>query len=370
MNRQDISLTSSGALLTLTCSALALFSAGCVVTEWMPSPQPTVIYQKADYSDPNRIIAGSKSLYQRAATSTWDSEAPSRFTQEERDLLTRFAPIIVHGYLDDEERRAGKKPEDAIGEPHLVQDKAKNKIEIVVNTENPVVYTDIRQAIYHSVPLTQLIYSFWYPDHPQGGIQKGHVDGRIVRVTLDSLNQVIAVDTSMHCGCFHGAFVSETVEEWAKEEFKILDPGANRFCERHYEDRIAWNVRGLLTGTNRSQPPVIYLTAGERYCEAIQFKDQVGGLEAIELKSYTMEDYDRLNNIHPDNAPDITASMFGREGLTHGGKRIGEEIFFPTMNHPGWPRSLDQVEIHWDQARFTDPYLLQTYLRLPQKVLE
>lgn len=359
--------------LLLNCithaGVLTLFS-GCVVTEWMPSPQPQVRFQSKDYEDPDNIVEGPHHLYVLNENHIWEDPESNRLTERQKFLLTKFSPKIVHGYLNDEDHTSGVLPEDAIGEPELFTEPSDpQEVLLKVNTEHPTLFAEYREAIYDGTRLPQLIYSFWYPDHPKGGIQKGKVDGRIVRVTLDTSDKVIAVDTAMHCGCFHGIFVAETVEKWAKEEFGILESGAHLFSERRHKDRISWNVRGLLTGSNRDQAPVLYLSAGERFCEAIQFESEVGGIQEIETRPYAMKSYDQLHHMHPDNNDAVTSSMFGPEGLAIGGKRIGEEIFFPTMNHPGWPRSLDQVEIHWDQARFTDPYLFQSYLRIPGRCL-
>ena len=40
------------------------------------------------------------------------------------------------------------------------------------------------------------------------------------------------------------------------------------------------------------------------------------------------------------------------------------------MDHPGWPRHLDKVKMHWDEVDWIDPVLLETHLRLPEHIVD
>jgi len=256
---------------------------------------------------------------------------------------------------------------DQIGTPELDVSRA-GLLRVEVNVDRPVVYTTVSATKVGSRQLTQLIYSYWFPRHPVGGIQKGDVDGGVVRVTVDATERPVAYEHVFPCGCYHGTCIPDTVESWAAAEFETLEKEKSRYTERHVEEQIDWVVRDVVIGAHTHRRPIIFSQAGSHLCSAIQTEAVVRGLEQFPEQTYTLRPYSDLSRIQVKDEPGRFDSMFDADGLVWGGRRWGEEIVFNTMDHPGWPRRLDQIKIHWDEMFLMDTSLLGTHLRLPAQI--
>jgi hypothetical protein len=357
--RRTKSMTKIRASILLSAAlACCPFVGGCSVIKWFANPQPRVEFRVDDYARPEAIV-GEHALVYRPALD--DAAAPSTDGGEEA-LLLAYAPVIVQGVIapDDD---AYPRESDRLGAPELEEDG--DGYRVLVDGSRPCLYTRVDRIALRGERLLQLIYAYWYPRHPVGGIQKGRVDGGVLRVTLDSRGQAIVHEHVQSCGCYHGVFVAEEIEREARRQFGSPEEGKKRYTERDVEGRVDWVVRDVVLSPPGSRRPVLFLGAGHHDCRALQTEAVVRGLDRFPSARYSLSPYAVLTRLPPQGKEAVPASMFDAEGRVWGGRRWGEEIVFPSMLHPGWPRHIDKVLIHWDEARFTDPGLLERYLRLP-----
>lgn len=342
----------------LVLGACCFFN-GCVVSKWMPDPQHPVKFEHGRYREPEKILDGSAVVYRLE-----EGWAPG---SSEAALLAAHAPILVHGRQSSDKHRYNPKA-DELGRPRLYP--KKDVYQIAVDVTHPVLFGRVEEMKFHQARLKQLIYSFWYPMHAVGGIQEGSVDGGIIRLTLDAAGRPAIMEYSMQCGCYHGVLVADFVESWAREEFGEPLPDKTYAVEQTVPDHFDWVVRDVVDGCAEFDHPIFFIQAGSHQCVAVQTQKRVGPLDVFPAQSYTIDDYDRLTHLPVVSGDGATASMFNADGLVWDGRRPGEEIVFPTIDHPGWPRRLDKVKIHWDEEFFLTPGLCRKYLRLPAKMAD
>jgi hypothetical protein len=108
-----------------------------------------------------------------------------------KELVEALAPIFIQDVAA---------PYDRLGEVGW-----KNR-RIEVNPEKPTVYYYFSHAFLKGEPILQINYAIWYSE--RGGerppsIEKGHLDGLTVRVSLDDQGSVFMVDVENNCGCYH-----------------------------------------------------------------------------------------------------------------------------------------------------------------------
>jgi len=347
-------------MVLLLSTGMLYLTTGCFTVRFFLDPQPVVKFQENDYREPAKIVDGRAQLY---------LPDPSQVDlDDDLKLLLTQAPIIVQG-MQPQDKKKYEQEADWIGHPAMgVDDKGKPQVEI--DTGRPTLFCRIEKALVEGKELTQLAYVFWYPRHPVGGIQKGHIDGGAFRVTLDAGGRPATYEHSQTCGCYHGILLGEHVEAWAQKSFGQLDKGKKRFVEKKVKGRINWVVRDIVPGTQTKARPVLFMEAGTHRCAAIQTAHIMKGWTNLPERTYQVKRYETLERLPTQGKPGKTASIFNEDGLVWGGRRIGEEIVFLTMDHPGWPRHLDKIMMHWDEVNWIDPSLLETYLRLPKQVLD
>ena len=77
---------------------------------------------------------------------------------------------------------------------------------VEIDPEKPTVYYYLSQAFLKGSPILQINYVIWYSersgDRPPS-IEKGHLDGMTVRVSLDDQGRLFMVEVMMNCGCYH-----------------------------------------------------------------------------------------------------------------------------------------------------------------------
>lgn len=331
------------------------------MVKWFANPQPPVEISLEDYAHPERVVGPHAVVYR-----VTPSVSPDGDDGDVDRLLAAYAPVLVQGVLAADDRSYDP-TSDRIGTPELSSTND-GSFRTEVDTSRPVVYTKVASTKAAGRELTQLIYSYWYPRHPVGGIQKGNVDGGIVRVTLDPARKPIVYEHVFPCGCYHGSFVADEVESWAVAEFQVPEHKKHRHTERQVQGRINWVVRDLVIGGHSHHRPIVFSQAGSHLCSAIQTEAVVSGLEAFPAVSYVLRPYAELNRLSVRDQPGRYEPMFNEEGLVWGGRRRGEEIVFHTMDHPGWPRRLEQIKIHWDEAFLMNTTILAAHLRLPTRI--
>lgn len=346
----------------LTCGALAGMTivSGCAMTEKvaksMVNTQKVVTYKDADYADPVKIVGEHAVVYSPAADAT------------STGLLAAYAPIVVQE-LEGPKDEAYPRDSDEIGAPELTA-LAGQSYSVLINTKKPVLYSSIETTHVYGAEMQQLVYVFWYPRHPVGLVEKGDIDGGVLRITLDAAQRPAVYEFVGACGCFHGVFVGENVESEAQNEYKKLVQGKKRFVERDVDNEDDWRVRDLVHNGAQPSRPVVFMSAGKHQCVAIQTTDRVTNLKGFEAREYRMEEYGNLDHLPVTNGSQSeTASMFNPQGLIWGGQRKGEEKVFSKLDHGGWPRRLSAMKIHWDQESWNDKDLLEKYLRLPHAMV-
>jgi len=78
-----------------------------------------------------------------------------------------------------------------------------------VDSTRPTLYTQVAFTRVAGVVLPQLVYHLWFPARTperDGDIYAGHLDGVILRVTLDRGGRPLLYDTIHPCGCYHMFF--------------------------------------------------------------------------------------------------------------------------------------------------------------------
>jgi len=109
----------------------------------------------------------------------------------EKRLLWFFAPIILQDV-------AG--PYDQPGSLAWKNGRAE------VDATKPTVYYYFSHAFLKGEPILQVNYVVWYSDRAgrrPPAIEKGHLDGLTIRVSLDGQGQRVMVDVMNNCGCYH-----------------------------------------------------------------------------------------------------------------------------------------------------------------------
>lgn len=337
------------------------FFNGCAAVKYTMKTQPDIYHTPQEYHDPSSLLHGDVVVYRPSGSSSLNSE-------EDR-LLQRYAPIIIQGVQTDGQT-AYPPDSDRIGKPFLIPQK-NGDYSIALDTEKPVLYSRVEQEEVYGQRLTQLVYNYWYPRHPLGFAEKGQPDGGVLRITLDANRQPAVYEYVWPCGCFHTLFVAEEIEKEAQAEYAALIAKKDRYTENTVKGRLDWNVQDLVLGSRTDSHPVLFISAGEHKCEALQTEAYVHNWKNLPSLSYEIEPYANLQTVAVKDQSQDQAALFNKEGLVWGGRRIGEEILFVGMlHHAGWPRNLDLVKVHWDEDEWTDPHLLSTFLRLPHSIVQ
>jgi hypothetical protein len=111
-------------------------------------------------------------------------------SQEER-LVGAFAPVFIQDVAASYDR---------LGKVVWKGDR------VDIDPEKPTVYYYISHAFLKGEPILQINYVIWYSERTgerSPSIEKGHLDGLTVRVSLDGQGSVFMVDVVSDCGCYH-----------------------------------------------------------------------------------------------------------------------------------------------------------------------
>ena len=116
---------------------------------------------------------------------------PQLDKNQEEKLVWSFAPILIQDVAASY---------DQIGEVMW----RKGRVEI--NPEKPTVYYYLSHAFLKGEPALQINYVLWYSERAgerPPGIEKGHLDGLTIRMSLDDRGKVFMADVINNCGCYH-----------------------------------------------------------------------------------------------------------------------------------------------------------------------
>jgi hypothetical protein len=288
--------------------------------------------------------------------------APERRPRGDRklDLLARYAPVVVQ-----ETAPGASYPQefDRIGS--LTLSAGARKPMPAVDTDRPVSYSYVQELSLNGVELTQLVYTYWYPEHPKLkriDAGAGKIEGITLRVTLDPSGRPRFYETIYNCGCSHRLFVDSGLEAAAATEFGAPEGDRPFSIQRHMEKRIDLVVPEVVTYA-ADQPLVFFVRAGFHLPASVKYALPEGA-DLRQAERYALRAYEELERMP---FGDGWASIFDDKGLVRGASRTLEEVMLTPLGiyKAGHPRQRGTQLIHFDQADFDDPRLFETYLRLP-----
>jgi hypothetical protein len=241
-----------------------------------------------------------------------------------KELVEAFAPIFIQDVAAPYDL-----PGQVIWGNHRIE----------VDSKKPTVYYYLSHAFLRGEPILQINYTIWYSERAgerPPSIEKGHLDGLTVRISLDGQGDVWMVDVANNCGCYH-----------------FFAPDRERI------DRIL--PRPLMFDAMVPQwfPDI---SSGERLGIRVnsgwhQVQRLISVKEASDSVPYELVPYDVLEALpHEDGRRE---SIFDAKGIAKGSQRVERFILF-SMGIPS-VGSMRQRGRHATEligrAHFDDPYL-------------
>jgi hypothetical protein len=213
---------------------------------------------------------------------------------EEEKLVWSFAPTLIQDVAASY---------DQIGE--IIWKKGQGE----VNPEKPAVYYYLSHAFLEGKPILQINYVLWYSKRAGESppwIEKGHLDGLTIRISLDDQGKVFMVDVENNCGCYH-FFVPE--EERVE---KVLSRSLK------FDPLVAQWLPVIPSGEHLG----IRINSGwhqvQRLIPVRHFADSI---------PYTLIPYDVLETLPHEEGR--TESIFNSKGIAKGSERVERFILFP-----------------------------------------
>jgi len=254
--------------------------------------------------------------------------------------------------------------DDHIGRVYLTG--GPGDIQVHIDVDDPVVYWTHGQAKVSDRRYDQIIYVAWYPERPAlipNDPQAGHIDGIVVRITLDRHKRPAIYEFVRSCGCFHTLWVAEFVEAKAREQFGPPAPGMKFAVQRARLGRELFIPELVPDDGARPRRPVAFVSAGSHMLMMVRPFGDADVPPVVAIRAYRLEPYENLTHLPLGNG---VASMFGSDGLVHHAGRREGWLLAPTgMLSAGQPRQLGTMKIRMDAYDYDDPRLLERHLRLP-----
>ena len=275
----------------------------------------------------------------------------------DQSLLARYAPVII---VEENPQAKYGEHVDQIGQVVAI-----DADHVQVQTESPAVYSFVRQLILAGKPHKQLVYIAWFPKHPNLSSKDplaGHIDGFTVRISLNTHDIPMLIETMANCGCFHGLYPTAELESSALNEFGPPADDAIYALERKTGQILNAHIPGLLESTDQSFKPVVYVAAG--WHSIVHVTLDPPPAQDVKQQTYLLSPYQNLELL-PVPSGGYT-SMFYDNGLVRHAQRP-EGVYFTPMGmlSAGQPRQRETQLIYWDQYDFDEPDLLSRLLRLP-----
>ena len=208
-----------------------------------------------------------------------------------------------------------------------------------VDQEKPTVYYYFSNAFLRGSPILQINYVIWFSERAgkrAPAIERGHLDGLTLRMSLDEGGQPFMVDIVNDCGCYHlFAPKKNRVDRIISKPLKF-DP----FVPQWLPDLLPGQRLGVRLNSGWHQ--VQRLIAGEDFAESIP---------------YELVPYDVLEVLPRDDGR--TESIFNSKGIAKCSERIERFILF-SMGIPkiGSMRQRGHHAIELiGRAQFDDPNL-------------
>jgi hypothetical protein len=249
---------------------------------------------------------------------------PSPDAIRKKELVEAFAPIFVQDMAASYDR---------LGEVRWKNHR------IEVDPEKPTVYYYFSHAFLKGEPILQINYAIWYSERAgerPPSIERGHLDGLTLRISLDDQGKLFMVEAMNNCGCYH-----------------LFAPDRERI------DRIL--SRPLMFDAMVPQwlPEI---SSGERLGIRInsgwhQVQRLISMKEAPDSVPYDLFSYDVLEALpHEDGR---TESIFNEHGIAKGSERVERFLLF-SMGIPSVgsmrQRGHHAIELI-GRVHFDDPHL-------------
>jgi hypothetical protein len=213
---------------------------------------------------------------------------------------------------------------------------------LTVDVREPLVYYYLAHAFLKGEPILQINYVIWYLERAgkrSPWIERAHLDGMTLRVSLDSQGCPFMVDVMNNCGCYH-----------------FFSPREDRL------DRVVSKSLGLDPFVPQWLPEI---APGERLGIRVNSGwHQVERMLAVDVPSdsipYELMPYEVLESLSREG--NRRESMFDPKGIAKGSRRRKEEVLFFSMGVPS-VGSMRQRGNHpialVGRAHFDDPHLLE-----------
>jgi hypothetical protein len=210
------------------------------------------------------------------------------------ELARHFAPVFLQdaaGPYDDPGRLfwKGDQPE--------------------VDSGRPTIYYYFSQAYLRDEPALQVNYVIWYPARAgerAPWIERGHLDGLTVRVSLDGKGKPFMIDVMNNCGCYHFFVPDES-----RVRAKIPQPsGLEPFVPQWLPKLLSRERFG------------VRVNSGWHQVERVLPVGETAGSNA-----YDLAPYEELESL--PRGEGRKESLFDSQGIAKGTERIEPFIFFP-----------------------------------------
>jgi len=289
-----------------------------------------------------------------------DSKPPPTIDPADWALLQRFAPVIV------QERIATPDYPDTFDHFGAVSLTGADLASALptVDPGQAAVYAFIERKKIQGLPVRQLVYTIWYPQHPAMSTfdpEAGALDGWTIRISLDDEGHAQVAESVSNCGCYYKIFPGTALEAASNAAYPEKVAGKSFYLERHLEHDFDAVVPETITDLDRATHGVtVYMSAGYHHLMTIHAEplppEDTG-------QSYRLMPYDDLEQLP---FKDHSASLFATDGLVRQAHRRECTLLTPSgVYHAGHPRQRETQMIYFDEADFDDPELLEHYLRLP-----
>src|SRR4030043_1031834 len=215
-----------------------------------------------------------------------------------KEVVEAFAPIFYQDMAA---------PYDRLGEVRWKNHRME------VNPEKPTVYYYFSHALLRGEPLLQINYAIWSSERagdPPPCIEKGHLDGLTVRISLDDQGRPFMGEAMNNCGCYH-----------------LFAPDRERI------DRILSRPLMFDAMVPQSLPEI---STGDRLGIRInsgwhQVQRLISVKEAPDPVPYELVPYEVLEALpHEDGR---TESIFNEHGIAKGSERGGRFLLFSRGIH-------------------------------------
>lgn len=213
-----------------------------------------------------------------------------------------------------------------------------------VNPNKPVVYYYLTHGFLKGDPILQINYVIWYSERAgknPPSIEKGHLDGLTIRLSLDLQGNPFMVDIQNNCGCYH-FFVTarDRIEQLRSKPFQFDALILQDLPEVSGHQRL-----GILINSGWHQPQRLFPVS-----------------ETPHSIFYELRPYDLLESLpHEDGRRE---SLFDEKGIAKGSQRVERFLLF-SMGIPSIG-SMRQRGHHATEligrTHFDDPYLFDKNL--------